>query len=94
MKFHHIGYLTNNLSKTYYDFKKLKYKKIKRLVIDKNFKVKIQFLKNKSNIIELIKPDKNNYGLTNILKKKNYAYHFAYTVNDLNKTLLDLKKKI
>ena len=93
MKFHHIGYLTNDLRISITDFKKLSYKKIKKPIIDSNFKVKIQFLKNKNNIIELIKPSPNNYGLINILKKKNYAYHFAYKVNNLEKTIFKLKKK-
>ena len=92
MKFHHIGYLTNDLRLTTNNFKKLKYKKFKKLIIDKNFKVKIQFLKNNHNIIELIKPDSNNYGLIEFLKKKNYAYHFAYKVKNLNKTISILKK--
>ena len=56
MKFHHIGYLTNNLRLSVNDFKKLNYRKIKKPVIDNNLKVKIQFLKNRNNIIELIKP--------------------------------------
>ena len=93
MKFHHIGYLTNDLKISITDFKKLSYKKIKKPIIDSNFKVKIQFLKNKNNIIELIKPSPNNYGLINLLKKKNYAYHFAYKVNNLEKTIFKLKKK-
>ena len=52
MKFHHIGYLTNNLRLSVNDFKKLNYRKIKKPVIDNNLKVKIQFLKNRNNIIE------------------------------------------
>ena len=93
MKFHHIGYLTNNLTSTINDFKKLNYKKKYPLINDDHLKVKIQFLINGNNIIELVKPNKKNYGLINILKKQNYAYHFAYKVKDLNKTLAKLKKK-
>ena len=93
MKFHHIGYLTDDLRISITDFKKLSYKKFKKPIIDSNFKVKIQFMKNKNNIIELIKPSPNNYGLINLLKKKNYAYHFAYKVNNLEKTIFKLKKK-
>ena len=93
MKFHHIGYLTNDLRASSTDFKRLSYKKIKKPIIDNNLKVKIQFLKNKNNIIELIKPSLNNYGLINILKKKNYAYHFAYKVDNLEKKIFYLRKK-
>ena len=70
MKFHHIGYLTNSLRISTSNFNKLSYKKIGKPIIDNSLKVKIQFLKNRSNIIELIKPNLNNYGLINILKKK------------------------
>ena len=93
MKFHHIGYLTNDLRASLTDFKRLNYKKIKKPIIDNNLKVKIQFLKNKNNIIELIKPSLNNYGLIKILKKKNYAYHFAYKVDNLEKKIFYLRKK-
>ena len=45
-----------------------------------------------SKIIELVKPHKKNIGLLKLLKKKNYAYHFAYKVRNLEKTLFRLKK--
>ena len=93
MKFHHIGYLTNNLKSSESDFNRLSYKKIGKPIIDNSLQVKIQFLKNKKIIIELIKPNLNNYGLINILKKKNYAYHFAYKVDNLDKSIFKLKKK-
>ena len=93
MKFHHIGYLTNSLRISTSNFNKLSYKKIGKPIIDNSLKVKIQFLKNKNNIIELIKPSLNNYGLINILKKKNYAYHFAYKVDNLEKKIFYLRKK-
>ena len=92
MKFHHIGYLVNNFNSAIKDFKKCNYKKKKSIIIDNNLKVKIQFLVNGNNIIELVKPHKNNIGLLSLLKKKNYAYHFAYKVKNLDKTLVRLKK--
>ena len=93
MKFHHIGYLVNNFNSAIKDFKKFNYKKKKSIITDNNLKVKIQFLINGNNIIELVKPHKKNIGLLNLLKKKNYAYHFAYKVRNLDKTLFALKKK-
>ena len=92
MKFHHIGYLVNNFNSAIKDFKKCNYKKKKSIIIDNNLKVKIQFLINGNNLIELVKPHKNNIGLLSLLKKKNYAYHFAYKVKNLDKTLVRLKK--
>ena len=92
MKFHHIGYLVNNFNSAIKNFKKCNYKKKKSIIIDNNLKVKIQFLVNGNNIIELVKPHKKNIGLLSLLKKKNYAYHFAYKVQNLDKTLVKLKK--
>ena len=92
MKFHHIGYLVNNFNSAIKNFKKCNYKKKKSIIIDDNLKVKIQFLVNGNNLIELVKPHKNNIGLLSLLKKKNYAYHFAYKVKNLDKTLVRLKK--
>ena len=93
MKFHHIGYLVNNFNSAIKDFKKCNYKKKKSIITDNNLKVQIQFLENGNNIIELVKPNKKNIGLLSLLKKKNYAYHFAYKVKNLDKTLVMLKKK-
>ena len=92
MKFHHIGYLVNNFNSAIKNFKKCNYKKKKSIIIDNNLKVKIQFLVNGNNLIELVKPHKNNIGLLSLLRKKNYAYHFAYKVKNLDKTLVRLKK--
>ena len=92
MKFHHIGYLVNNFNSAFKNFKKCNYKKKKSIIIDNNLKVKIQFLVNGNNLIELVKPHKNNIGLLSLLRKKNYAYHFAYKVKNLDKTLVRLKK--
>ena len=94
MKFHHVGYLTDNLKNSIESFKILNYKKKGNLVRDNLLKVQIQFLKNSDNhIIELVKPDRKNIGLINIFKKKIFAYHFAYKVGNLEKSLKKLKKK-
>ncbi len=94
MKFHHVGYLTDNLKNSIESFKILNYKKKGNLVRDNLLKVQIQFLKNSDNhIIELVKPDRKNIGLINIFKKKIFAYHFAYKVSNLEKSLKKLKKK-
>ena len=92
MKFHHIGYLVNNFNSAIKDFRKFNYKKKQSIITDSNLKVQIQFLVNGNNIIELVKPHKKNIGLLSLLKKKNYAYHFAYKVRNLDKILARLKK--
>ena len=92
MKFHHIGYLTTNLNNSIKEFKKINYKKKGNLINDKNLLVKIQFIFNSNNIIELVKPYKKNYSLLKIFKNKNYAYHFAYKVKNLKTSIKKLKK--
>ncbi len=92
MKFHHIGYLVNNFNSVIKEFKKFNYKKKKSIITDNTLKVQIQFLTNGDNIIELVKPHKKNIGLIGLLKKKNYAYHFAYKVKNLDKTLAKIQK--
>ena len=93
MKFHHIGFLTENINNTFNEFNVLNYKKEKKLFVDNVFNVKIQFIKSQTSIIELIKPNKSNIGLINILRNKNYAYHFAYKVKNIDDTIIKLKKK-
>ena len=94
MKFHHIGYLTDNFKTSFNSFRILNYKKKGKIIKDDLLQVKIQFLKNSNNhLIELVKPNKKNVGLINIFKKKIFAYHFAYRVDDLNKSIKKLKKK-
>ena len=92
MKFHHIGYLVNNFNSAIKDFEKFHYKKKKSIITDSNLKVQVQFLVNGNNIVELVKPHKKNLGLVKLLRKNNYAYHFAYKVRNLNKALIKLKK--
>ena len=79
MKFHHIGYLTKNISKTFNNFKKIDYKKKGNLFNDKILMVNIQFIQNGRNLIELVKPFKNNKGILKYLERKNYAYHLNLT---------------
>ena len=92
MKFHHIGYLTLNLKNSFNEFKHLNYSKKGKLINDSKLRVKIQFIKNSSNLIELVNPYRDNYGLFNLIKKKNYAYHFAYKVKSIEKSIKILKK--
>ena len=92
MKFHHIGYLTKNISKTFSNFKKINYKKKGKLFNDKILMVNIQFIKNGHNLIELVKPFKNNRSLLKYLTRMNYAYHFAYKVKNLKNSIKKLKK--
>ena len=92
MKFHHIGYLTNNLKNAINEFKKIEYAKKTNIINDNLLKVKVVFIKNTSNLIELVKPHKKNYGLIKIIKNKNYAYHFAYKVKNINQSIKKLLK--
>jgi len=71
----------------------LNYKTDKKLFVDNIFNVKIQFIRSNKNIIELIKPNKSNKGLMKMLKDKNYAYHFAYKVKNIDNEIIKLEKR-
>tara|TARA_Y100000590_G_C15552296_1_gene951394 strand:- start:88 stop:468 length:381 start_codon:yes stop_codon:yes gene_type:complete len=92
MKIHHIGYLTQNINRTYKEFFFLKLKK-KRIIKDHKFKVDICFLVGKNILIELIRPHKNNYGLINLFKRGNLAYHIGYKSNKFYYDCKRLSKK-
>ena len=93
MKFHHIGYLTTNFQKTVKEFSLIKYKVNSKIIDDRRFKVKILFIKNSFNRIELIKPYNNNIGLKKLIKKKILSYHFAYTSKSFTHDYNKLKKR-
>ena len=93
MIFHHIGFLTKNIKKTLKDFLPLKYKSISRIINDKKFRVKILFIKNGNNTIELVNPYKTNFGLNKLIKKENYSYHFAYVTKSFERDMNRLRKK-
>ena len=93
MKFHHIWFLTKNIKKTLKDFLPLKYKSISRIINDKKFRVKIIFIKNGNNTIELVNPYKTNFGLNKLIKKENYSYHFAYVTKSFERDMKRLRKK-
>ena len=92
MKIHHIGYLTNDIHKTSKEFFFLSLKKGK-VINDKKFNVDICFLKGKNLTIELVKPHKKNYGLINLKKKSNIAYHLGCKSNNFNRDFKRLSKK-
>ena len=92
MKFHHIGYLTNNIQKTSQEFFFLNLKK-KKIIKDNKFKVDICFLEGKDIVIELIKPHKTNYGLANLKKKGNITYHIGCKSKKFNNDFKRLSKK-
>lgn len=70
MKFHHIGYLTNNFKKSIKEFKEINYVKKGKVITDNILQVKIQFISNSNNIIELVNPFKKITDLLVLLKKK------------------------
>ena len=92
MKIHHIGYLTDNILKTSREFFFIKFSKSK-IIKDKKFKVDICFLKGKNLIIELIKPHNKNYGLINLKKKGNIAYHIGFKSNNFDRDFKKVSKR-
>ena len=94
MKFHHIGVVTDDISKTSKFYLDVGYNKTK-IVYDPLQKVNIIFLSKKSMpTIELLEPTSLDSPVTKTLKKSGVSpYHLCYSVKDINLSVKELRKK-
>ena len=76
MKFHHIGYLTNNFKKSIKEFKEISYTRKGKVITDNILQVKIQFIYNSNQFIDSI---------------ENLKDETVYTVNQKDIFWLDTK---
>jgi len=97
MKFHHIGLVVSDLSKSSKilksDFKIINTSKI---YTDKKIEVKLRFIDlNNNTKLELIQPLNNKSPIKRFLDKKNTStiHHLAYTCKDIDKTCNNFRKK-
>lgn len=98
MKIDHIGYVTFNIKQTLKYFRDLLgMKQITKIIKEPAHNVKVVFLDmgNKSYpSLEIITPITKNSKISNYLKQKGDGiHHIAYEVKNIQKTLLNLKKK-
>jgi hypothetical protein len=94
MKFHHLGIYVDNINDTIFEFRKIiPTIKTSKVFAIKTFKVKVIFcLINKNTTYEFIEPySKNNPLYLSHKKKKISLHHTAYTVKNLDKSILKLR---
>ena len=98
MKFHHIAIVINSIEKQLSWYCEV-YSAVpigKKIFIDNNQKVKVQFIKSGDGIrIELLEPLNRNSPVKSYLDKygSGSIYHVAYEVDNLDKTELEIRKK-
>lgn len=97
MKIHHIGYAVKNIEKSKNGFQQLGYQDEGDMIIDYTRNVKILFMVNGEQRVELIEP----YNMKNkspvdkyLLKQKDMAipYHLCYEVADIDVKIEELRK--
>lgn len=94
MKIHHIGYLVSDIVGGAKNFNKLGFISETDVIEDPERKIKIVFMINDMYRIEIIQPIDASSAFYNLLKKyKNTAYHFCYEVDDIKKTVGDLRQQ-
>ena len=94
MRVHHVGYYVKNLNEALEEFKGLGYEIIQATVHDADRKVKICFVKNGSEIIELVEPDEACPYINKQLRKLGCSpYHVCYKVDDLSNAIRYMQKR-
>lgn len=93
-KIHHIGYIVNNIKNALDEMKLLSYEVIQNTVFDADRNIYICFIKNGSQLIELIEPkDENATTYKMLMKTGPTPYHICYEVENIKKACNILKKE-
>jgi len=88
MELHHVGIIVNDIKKALRSLKQvLNAKKNSKIIIDKNWKIKILFIKHKNKILfEIIEPLDSKSPIAGQLKKNiNIINHIAYKCKNFEK---------
>lgn len=94
MKVHHVGYAVKNIEDSMQHFQVLGYKQVSEIVADSIRNVKIVFLQNDTEKIELVAPNGENTPVDSVLKKSGPTpYHICYEVGDIEEAITILDKK-
>ncbi len=93
MKVHHYGFLTENIEKSIAAFSSLGYEKKSRTV-DESRGIDIAFIEAKQGeTIELIMPIHDQSVVSKLMGKLKYnIYHTCYAVNDIDESIVELRK--
>lgn len=93
MKVHHIGYAVKRLEKAAEVFAVLGYT-LGEITEDESRHIRIMFLENGTERVELVAPNGENTPVDGILKSVGPTpYHICYEVSDINTAMDELKEK-
>ncbi len=93
MKVHHIGYAVKRLEKAAEVFATLGYT-MGEITKDESRRIRIMFLENGAERVELVAPDGDDTPVDGILKSTGPTpYHICYEVQDINAATDELKTK-
>ncbi len=94
MKIHHLGYAVRDIKKASDAFLGFGFQITSEECFDEHRKVNILFMKNGDTTIELVAPASPDSPVTQLLKREGPTpYHICYETQDIDATILDLKKK-
>lgn len=94
MKVHHVGYAVADIAKAISVFEKLGYIVKKDMVEDELRKIKIVFMKNNEECIELVAPNGEANPVEGVLSKNGSTpYHICYETTDMAEEILTLRKQ-
>lgn len=92
MKVHHIGYAVKNLEQSISTFEVLGYTTVE-ITEDTGRHIRIAFLQNGSECVELVAPDGDGTPVDGVLKSVGPTpYHICYEVPDLQAALTELQQ--
>lgn len=93
-KIHHTGYIVKSIKDALETMKLLDYKIIQDTLYDEDRHIDICFIKNGSQLIELIEPKDETAVTYKLLEKTGPApYHICYKVDNIEETCSILKKE-
>lgn len=94
MKVHHIGYAVKNIEEAVKTFQQLGYTLGGGITKDDFRCVKICFMKNGNECVELVAPNGEKTPVDGVLKLNGATpYHICYEVNNLDNSIAELKKQ-
>ena len=83
MKVHHIGYYVKQMEAARAAFQKLGYEELEGVVQDDDRSIRICFLKNGTEVVELVEPEERSpFDNKNLRKMGNTPYHICYEAED------------
>jgi methylmalonyl-CoA/ethylmalonyl-CoA epimerase len=94
MKINHIGYLVGNIEEGIKNFEQFGYQRKSKIIEDLRRRIHICFLERDGYCIELVSPiDEMSVIYQTYKKLQSTPYHICYEVENIHKSLLDLKKQ-